>query len=103
MRPMRPPEGPPDLDDAHAHAGTPRLAEVLPALRRGAVRFLGAGVLPVLSFYVAFKLGGPLIGIITGMVVSLTALSVQAIRLRRLDPIVLVPMIVILVQGLLAT
>jgi intracellular septation protein A len=36
------------------------------------------------------------------MVVSLTALGVQALRLRRLDPIVLVPMVVILAQGVLA-
>jgi intracellular septation protein A len=75
---------------------------VLPALRRGGLRFLGAGALPVVSFYVAFRLGGPLAGIVTGMVVSLAALGVQALRLRRLDPIVLVPMVVILAQGVLA-
>jgi intracellular septation protein A len=88
--------------DSHAHAGGPRLAEVLPALRRGGLRFLGAGVLPVLSFYIAYRLGGPVAGIVTGMAVSLTALGVQALRIRRLDPIVLVPMIVILAQGVLA-
>jgi len=40
---------------------------------------------------------------VTGMVVSLTALSIQAYRLRRLDPIVLVPMLLILIQGTLAS
>jgi intracellular septation protein A len=88
--------------DAHHHAGGPRLAEVLPALRRGGVRFLFAGALPVASFYVAFKLGGPVVGILTGMVISLTALGVQVLRTRRLDPIVVVPMLVILIQGSLA-
>lgn len=92
---------PPDTD-THPHAGSPRLAEVLPALKRGGLRFLGAGALPVLSFYIAFRLGGPVAGILTGMAVSLTALAVQALRLRRLDPIVLVPMVVILAQGVLA-
>jgi intracellular septation protein A len=91
-----------EVGETHHHAGHPRLAEVLPALRRGGLRFLGAGVLPVLSFYIAFRLGGPLAGIVTGMAVSLTALGVQALRTRRLDPIVLVPMIVILAQGVLA-
>jgi intracellular septation protein A len=88
--------------ETHQQAGHPRIAEVLPALRRGGLRFLGAGVLPVVSFYIAFRLGGPLAGIVTGMVVSLTALGVQALRIRRLDPIVLVPMMVILAQGSLA-
>jgi intracellular septation protein A len=91
-----------ELGETHPHAGHPRLAEVLPALRRGGLRFLGAGVLPVLSFYIAFRLGGPLVGIATGMAVSLTVLGVQALRIRRLDPIVLVPMVVILAQGVLA-
>jgi intracellular septation protein A len=89
--------------DPHDHGGVPRLGEILPALKVGLVRFLCAGVLPVASFYVAFRLGGPIVGIVTGMVVSLTVLAVQALRLRRLDPIVLVPMVVILAQGLLAT
>jgi intracellular septation protein A len=76
---------------------------VVPALQRGGLRFLGAGVIPVVSFYIAFRLAGPLAGIITGMTVSLTVLGIQALRHRRLDPIVLVPMLVILAQGLLAS
>ena len=89
--------------DPHDHGGIPRLAEILPALKAGLARFLCAGVLPVASFYVAFRLGGPIVGIVTGMVVSLSVLAIQAHRLRRLDPIVLVPMVVILAQGMLAT
>jgi intracellular septation protein A len=92
-----------DESDPHSQVGVPRLSEVLPALRTGLVRFLCAGVLPVASFYVAFRLGGAIVGIVTGMVVSLTVLAIQAYRMRRLDPIVLVPMVVILAQGLLAT
>jgi intracellular septation protein A len=89
--------------DSHEPGGMPRLREVLPALKTGAVRFLCAGVLPVAAFYLAFRIGGPVVGIVTGMVCSLTVLGIQAYRLRRLDPIALVPMIVILVQGLLAS
>jgi intracellular septation protein A len=89
--------------DGPGHVGVPRLAEVLPALRTGVVRFLCAGALPVVAFYIAFRLGGPIVGIVTGMAVSTTVLAIQACRIRRLDPIVLVPMVVILVQGLVAS
>jgi intracellular septation protein A len=89
--------------DPHEQGGVPRLDEVLPALKAGAVRFLCAGALPVVAFYVAFRIGGPVVGIVTGMAVSLAVLVIQAFRLRRLDPVALVPMIVILAQGLLAT
>ena len=88
---------------ADAQTGMPHLGEVLPALKAGAVRFLCAGALPVVAFYVAFRIGGPVIGIITGMAVSLAVLAIQAYRLRRLDPVAVVPMTVILAQGLLAT
>lgn len=92
-----------DAAPAAHHDGRPRIGEVLPALRRGALRFASAGVLPIVAFYVAFRLYGPVVGIVTGMAVSLTVLSIQAYRLRRLDPIVLVPMLVILVQGTVAS
>lgn len=81
----------------------PRIRELMPAMQRGAIRFFTAGALPVLTFYAAFRLGGPLAGILAGMAVSLTVLSIQAVRLRRLDPIVIIPMVVILAQGILAT
>lgn len=107
MSPASPDEAAPPASRAGALpegvGGLPRIGEVLPALQRGIVRFLCAGVLPVVTFYVAFRLGGALVGILTGMIVSLTVLAIQALRLRRLDPIVLVPMVVILVQGIVAS
>jgi intracellular septation protein A len=84
------------------HHGHPRLAEALPALRRGGSRFLVGGILPVLTFYLGFRLGGAVVGILAGMTVSLAVLAIQVRRIRRLDPIVVVPMLVILVQGGLA-
>jgi len=63
---------------------------------------MGAGVLPVVLFYVGFKLAGPLAGIACGMASSLIVLGVQAWRMGRLDPIVVVPMMVILAQGTVA-
>ena len=62
--------------DAPGHPGVPRLAEIVPALKTGVVRFLCAGALPVVAFYVAFRLGGPVVGIVTGMAVSLTVLAI---------------------------
>jgi len=56
-------------------------------------------VIPVVMFYIGFRLGGPVVGILVGMTVSLTVLAIQAYRLRRLDPIVVVPMLVILANG----
>ena len=98
-----PPPAPSAVVSSNAPEGHPRIAEVLPALRRGVIRFLSAGILPVASFYFAYRMYGPVTGIITGMAVSLTVLSIQAYRIRRLDPIVLVPMLLILIQGTLAS
>lgn len=83
--------------------GRPRIAELLPALQRGALRLFSAGLLPIASFYIGYRMYGPVVGILTGMAVSLTVLSIQAYRIRRLDPIVLAPMVLILVQGTLAS
>jgi len=80
----------------------PRFRELLPSLLRALGRFALAALVPVLTFYVAFRLGGPVVGIACGMALSLTALLIQLRRLGRLDPIVLVPMGLILVQGGLA-
>lgn len=65
-------------------------------------RFILAGLLPILTFYVLFRLGGPTAGILGGMAVSVFALAVQIVRLRRLDPIVIVPLVVISIQGSIA-
>jgi intracellular septation protein A len=80
----------------------PRFGEVLPRLKRALLRFAGAGVVPIVVFYVGYRLGGPLAGILAGMVAALVALAVQAWRLGRLDPIVLVPMAIIVAQGTIA-
>ena len=80
----------------------PRLRDVVPSLRRALGRFMGAGVLPVVLFYVSFKLAGPLAGIACGMASSLIVLGVQAWRMGRLDPIVAIPMLVILANGTVA-
>ncbi|MCC6175057.1 MAG: hypothetical protein IT305_07115 [Chloroflexi bacterium] len=85
----------------HAPTGL-RLADLVPALISGAKRFAAAGVIPVAVFYLAYRLAGPLEGIVCGMAVSLAVLAVQLRRLGRLDPIVLVPMAIILAQGTVA-
>ncbi|MDP8923891.1 MAG: DUF3159 domain-containing protein [Chloroflexota bacterium] len=77
----------------------PRIRELLPSATRALGRFGVAGVLPILAFYVAFRIGGPIPGIACGMGLSLLALLIQLRRLGRLDPIVLVPMVLILIQG----
>jgi hypothetical protein len=91
----------PSSPAASDHSSIPRLAEVLPSLRRAGMRFVSAGAVPLVAFYVAFRLGGPIVGIVTGMAVSLTVLSIQAYRLRRLDPIALVAMVLIVANGTL--
>ena len=80
----------------------PRLSELLPTAQAALGRFAVGGVVPILTFYVLFRLFGPTAGIAGGMATSLVALTIQAHRLKRLDPVVLVPMALILVQGSLA-
>ena len=79
-----------------------RFADLRPAARRALGRFAFAGMLPIVVFYTLFRLGGPALGIMGGMSVSVCALLVQAWRLRRLDPVVLVPLAVITIQGSVA-
>jgi intracellular septation protein A len=80
-------------------ARVPRFADLLPRARRALGRFALAGLLPIASFYILFRLFGPTAGIAGGMGMSLLALAVQLRRLGRVDPIVVVPMAVILIQG----
>jgi hypothetical protein len=80
-------------------SAVPRLRDLLPAIRPALGRFGVGGLLPILTFYALFRLAGPAAGILGGMSVSLLALSVQAWRLKRLDPIVVVPMAVIAING----
>ncbi len=93
---MTEPAAPPEPADL------PRLSELLPRLQAAGNRFALGGAAPILTFYALYRLFGPTAGIAGGMAVSLVALAIQARRLGRLDPVVLVPMAVILVQGSLA-
>ena len=73
--------------------------ELVPPARLALGRFVLAGVLPVLTFYVLLRRIGPHAGIAGGMAVSVIALGVQFARMKRLDPVVLVPLFVIIFQG----
>ena len=77
----------------------PRLADHLLAARTALGRIGLGGILPILTFYLLYRVGGPMLGILGGMTVSLVALGIQARRIGRLDPIVLLPMAVIPIQG----
>ncbi|MFN8525164.1 MAG: VC0807 family protein [Chloroflexota bacterium] len=70
-----------------------------PALRDGIARFGLGAVLPVAVFYAVFRAYGPTAGIAAGVSVSTAMLLVQLRKLRRLDPIVIIPMAIIVVQG----
>jgi hypothetical protein len=76
-----------------------RFAELVPALRAALRRFALAGMVPVLVFYGLLKTLGPTAGIGGGMAVSLALLAYRFRRAGRFDPIVLVPMVIILAQG----
>src|SRR5215218_2336247 len=94
---------PPGCAEALADAGViPRFRDLLPSTKVALGRCSLAGLLPLATFYLLFRTWGPIAGIVGGMVVSLSALAIQAWRLRRVDPIVVVPMVVIAVQGSLA-
>lgn len=97
--PIAPPERRQALPGAEL---IPRFRDLLPSTRMALGRFSLACLLPLATFYLLFRMWGPIAGIAGGMVVSLSALALQAWRLGRVDPIVVVPMGVIAVQGSLA-
>ena len=97
------PIAPPECAETLPETGViPRFRDLLPSTKVALARFSLAGLLPLATFYLLFRTWGPIAGIAGGMVVSLSALAIQAWRLRRVDPIVVVPMVVIAVQGSLA-
>jgi intracellular septation protein A len=65
-------------------------------------RFLLVAILPIVAFYFAFRWYGVVPGILAGSTISLVALTVQQRRLRRIDPIALIPMLVISINGSVA-
>jgi len=82
----------------------PRLnfTDLRPAVLNGLKRFALGGVLPLVVFYALLRLHGPTSGILGGMSISLLLLSFRFRQVRRWDPVVLIPMVIILLQGCLA-
>ena len=78
---------------------TPPLKSVLLSLRTALTRFALVGVSPIVAFYVAFRLWGPVNGMVAGTVTATVALLIQASRTRRFDPIGIVPIAAVLIQG----
>jgi hypothetical protein len=80
----------------------PRLLDLLHSARPAFWRFVFGAALPVATFYLLFRILGASAGIVGGMLVSLAVLGVQLRRLGRADPVVIVPLVVILAQGSVA-
>lgn len=72
---------------------------VLPFLLRAMARFAFVGMTPIIAFYVAYRTLGPIEGILAGTATATLALIIQAVRLRRLDPVGIVPIGAVLIQG----
>jgi len=72
----------------------------MPLIRRALVRFALVGMTPIVAFYIAYRMLGPIEAIVAGTATATIALTVQAIRLRRLDPVGIVPIGAVLIQGL---
>jgi intracellular septation protein A len=71
----------------------------LPSVQRALVRFALVGMTPIAAFYLAYRLVGPVEGMVAGTATATLALLVQAIRMRRLDPLGIVPIAAVLIQG----
>jgi len=72
---------------------------LLPPVRRALARFALVGVSPIVAFYLAFRFLGPIEGILAGTATATLALTIQAFRMRRFDPIGVVPIFAVLIQG----
>lgn len=79
-----------------------RLGDLRPAFQVALQRFSVGGLIPILIFYVLLKLSGPGAGILGGTTASLIALGMRFRQVGRVDPVVVVPMVIILIQGALA-
>jgi intracellular septation protein A len=79
-----------------------RIRDLLPAGRQALQRFSLVGGLPLLAFYVAYRLIHPPAGVGAGMLVSGLVLLLQFRRQRRVDPIGAVAFGLVLIQGTLA-
>lgn len=72
---------------------------LLPSLRGAGLRFGLVGVLPIVAFYIGFRVYGPVEGMLAGTATATLALLIQAYRMRRFDPIGVVPICAVLIQG----
>jgi intracellular septation protein A len=76
-----------------------RWSSLLPAIRRALARFVLVGMTPIAAFYVVFRLVGPMEGIAAGTITATAALLIQGYRLGRFDPVGIVPIGAVIVQG----
>lgn len=72
---------------------------LLPAVRRALARFVLVGMTPIVAFYAVFRAAGPIEGIIAGTLTATVALLIQGYRLGRFDPVGIVPIGAVLIQG----
>ncbi len=85
--------------DHDAALATLRLGALLPAIRRALLRFALVGISPIVAFYTVLRLVGPMEGVLAGTLTAATALAIQARRIGRLDPVGIVPIVAVLIQG----
>jgi intracellular septation protein A len=71
----------------------------LPSVKRALVRFAFVGMTPIVAFYLVYRMLGPIEGMLAGTATATVALGIQAIRMRRFDPVGLVPIGAVLIQG----
>jgi intracellular septation protein A len=71
----------------------------VPSIKRALVRFAFVGMTPIVAFYLGYRMLGPIEGMLAGTATATVALGIQAIRMRRFDPIGLVPIGAVLIQG----
>ena len=71
----------------------------VPSIKRALVRFAFVGMTPIVAFYLVYRMLGPIEGMIAGTATATVALGIQAIRMRRFDPVGLVPIGAVLIQG----
>ena len=59
----------------------------VPSIKRALVRFAFVGMTPIVAFYLVYRMLGPIEGMIAGTATATVALGIQAIRMRRFDPV----------------
>jgi intracellular septation protein A len=54
---------------------------------------------PIVAFYLAYRMLGPIEGMLVGTLAATVALIIQAYRMHRFDPVGMVPIGAVLIQG----